>query len=151
VFYASIHQSSYPSPRLQLQASTPLARCRNPARLHAYLATVCRIAVASYRIGGATDHVHIAARLARTITQAELLEKIKKTSSAWIKRQGAQYDGFFWQAGYGAFSIGWSQLDDLVTYIDRQEEHHHKLSFQEEYRMLLNRYHVEFDERYVWD
>jgi len=121
-------------------------------RLHAYLATVCRdCGCQAYRIGGATDHVHIAARLARTITQAELLEKIKKTSSAWIKRQGAQYDGFFWQAGYGAFSIGWSQLDDLVTYIDRQEEHHRKLSFQEEYRMLLNRYHVEFDERYVWD
>ena len=94
---------------------------------------------------------HIAARLARTSSQAELLEKIKKTSSAWIKHQGSQYAGFFWQAGYGDFSIGWSQLEDLVRYIDQQEEHHRRQTFQEEYRNLLNKYHVEFDERYVWD
>ena len=121
-------------------------------RMHAYLATVCRDCdCQAYRVGGAADHVHLATRLARTITQAELLEKIKKTSSVWIKRQGNQYGGFFWQAGYGDFSIGWSQLEDLLRYIDHQEEHHRTHSFQEEYRKLLNRYHVEFDERYVWD
>ena len=121
-------------------------------RMHAYLATVCRDCdCQAYRVGGATDHVHIAARLARTSSQAELLEKIKKTSSAWIKHQGSQYAGFFWQAGYGDFSIGWSQLEDLLRYIDQQEEHHQRQTFQEEYRNLLNKYHVEFDERYVWD
>jgi REP-associated tyrosine transposase len=97
------------------------------------------------------DHVHIAARLARTVTQADLLEKIKKTSSAWIKTQGEQYDSFFWQGGYGDFSIGWSQLEELVHYIDNQEKHHHSQTFQEEYRALLQKYHVDFDERYVWD
>lgn len=102
-------------------------------------------------MGGPADHVHIAARLARTISQAELLEKIKKTSSAWIKHQGSQYGGFFWQGGYGDFSIGWSQLEELVRYIDHQEEHHRTHTFQEEYRNLLNKYHVECDERYVWD
>ncbi len=121
-------------------------------RLHAYLATVCRdCECEAYRVGGAADHVHIAARLARTITQAELLEKIKKTSSAWIKHQDPQYEAFFWQAGYGAFSVGWSQLKDLECYIDHQEEHHRTRSFQEEYRNLLQKYHLEFDERYVWD
>jgi REP element-mobilizing transposase RayT len=119
---------------------------------HAYLATVCRDCdCQAYRVGGAADHVHIAARLGRTISQAELLEKIKKTSSAWIKRQGNQYSGFFWQVGYGDFSIGWSQLDELVRYIDNQEQHHHSVTFQEEYRNLLRKYQVEFDERYVWD
>ena len=59
----------------------------------------------AYRVGGVADHVHIAARLARTISQSELLEKIKKTSSAWIKTQGRDYASFFWQAGYGAFSM----------------------------------------------
>jgi putative transposase len=121
-------------------------------RMHSYLATVCRDSgCEAYRVGGAADHVHIAARLARTISQADLLEKIKKTSSAWIKHQSDQYEAFFWQGGYGDFSIGWSQLADLVRYIDDQEQHHHTRTFQEEYRALLKKYHVEFDERYVWD
>ena len=100
---------------------------------------------------GPADHVHIAARLARTLSQADLLEKIKKTSSAWIKTQGEQYSSFFWQGGYGDFSIGWSQLEELVSYIDRQEQHHRTQTFQEEYRTLLQKYQVEFHERYVWD
>ena len=76
-------------------------------RLHAYLATVCRdCECQAYRVGGMADHVHIAVRLARTISQAALLEQIKKTSSIWIKTQGSPYAGFFWQAGYGAFAIG---------------------------------------------
>jgi putative transposase len=121
-------------------------------RMHAYLATLCRDCdCEAYRVGGVADHVHIAARLARTISQAELLGKIKKTSSAWIKKQDRQYAGFAWQVGYGDFSIGWSQLDDLVCYIDHQEAHHHTRTFQEEYRILLQKYHVEYDERYVWD
>ncbi len=119
-------------------------------RMHAYLATVCRDCdCEAYRVGGAADHVHIAARLARAISQAELLEKIKKTSSAWIKRQGSQYAGFYWQGGYGDFYIGWSQLEELVRSIDHQVEHHRTHTFQEEYRNLLDKYHVEFDERYV--
>ena len=121
-------------------------------RMHAYLATLCRDCdCEAYRVGGAADHVHIAARLARTISQADLLENIKKTSSFWIKQQGSQYEQFFWQGGYGNFSIGWSQLEELVRYIDRQELHHRTQTFQEEYRALLRKYHVEFDERYVWD
>ena len=121
-------------------------------RMHAYLATVCRDrACEAYRVGGVADHVHIAAWLARTISQSELLEKIKKTSSAWIKTQGRDYASFFWQAGYGAFSIGYSQLDDLVRYVDNQETHHKAKTFQEEYRELLQKYNVSFDERYVWD
>ena len=121
-------------------------------RMHAYLATVCRdCRCEAYRVGGVADHVHIAARLARTISQSELLEKIKKTSSAWIKTQGTDYEHFFWQGGYGAFSIGFSQLDDLMRYIDNQESHHKTKTFQEEYRELLQKYNVSFDERYVWD
>jgi putative transposase len=122
------------------------------SRMHAYLATLCRDQnCEAYRVGGVADHAHIAARLGRTVSQAELLEKIKKTSSAWIKDQGKQYEGFYWQGGYGCFSIGWSQLEDLVHYIDHQEEHHRTRTFQEEYRNFLKKYRVQFDERYVWD
>jgi putative transposase len=122
------------------------------ARMRAYLATVCRDSdCEAYRVGGVADHVHLAVRLARTTTQADLVEKIKKTSSAWIKEQGNVYHPFFWQRGYGAFSIGFSQLESLLRYVDTQEEHHRTKTFQEEYRELLQKYHVEFDERYVWD
>jgi REP element-mobilizing transposase RayT len=121
-------------------------------RVHAYLATVCRDSQCeAYRVGGVADHVHLAVRLGRTISQSELLEKIKKSSSAWIKTQAHQYGSFFWQAGYGCFSVGYSQLDDLVRYIEQQESHHRTKTFQEEYRELLRKYRVDFDERYVWD
>jgi putative transposase len=122
------------------------------SRMHAYLATVCRdCGCEAYRVGGTADHVHLATRLSRTISQAGLLEQIKKTSSVWIKTQGAQYSDFHWQNGYGDFSIGWSQLEDLARYIDNQEQHHRVRTFQEEYRDLLQKYHIEFDEKYVWD
>ena len=95
-------------------------------------------------------YASIPQRLARTISQADLLEKIKKTSSAWIKSQGKQYRTFFWQGGYGDFSIGLSQLDGLMLYIDRQEQRHRTQSFEDEHRNLVRKYRVEFDERYVW-
>jgi len=122
------------------------------ARMHAYLATICRdCQCEAYRVGGMPDHVHLAVRLGRTITQADLIEKIKTTSSAWIKKQEAAYRSFFWQRGYGAFSLGFSQLDALIHYIDTQEAHHKTKTFQEEYRELLHKYHIGFDEQYVWD
>lgn len=122
------------------------------SRLHAYLATVCRDQdCEAYRVGGAVDHVHLAVRLGRTISQADLIEKIKTSSSLWIKKQSQVYRSFFWQRGYGAFSVGFSQLDFLLSYIDAQERHHRIKTFQEEYRELLRKYRIEFDECYVWD
>lgn len=121
-------------------------------RLHAYLATLCRDrACEAYRVGGVADHVHIGLRLGRTVAQSDLVEDLKKISSRWVKEQGAAYAGFFWQRGYGAFSVAYSQLEALIAYIDRQEEHHRTRTFQEEYRELLQKYGIAFDERYVWD
>lgn len=82
---------------------------------------------------------------------SRLLEEIKTNSSKWIKTKGAQYAEFSWQNGYGAFSIGQSQLDDLRKYIANQREHHRQITFQDEFRTLLAKYKVDFDERYVWD
>jgi REP element-mobilizing transposase RayT len=121
-------------------------------RMHAYLATVSRdCECEAYRVGGAADHVHLAVRLARTISQADYIEKLKTTSSGWIKTQAEAYALFHWQRGYGAFSIGFSQLRVLTRYIDSQPEHHRTRTFQEEYRDMLRKYAVQFDERYVWD
>ena len=121
-------------------------------RMHAYLATVCRdLGAELVRVGGVADHVHIVTTLPRTMSQAELIEKIKKVSSKWIKTLAARYRGFFWQRGYGAFSVSPSQLDDVLRYIETQQEHHRTSTFQEEYRALLRKHGLDFDERYVWD
>jgi len=121
-------------------------------RMHAYLATVCRdLGAELVRVGGVADHVHIVTTLPRTVSQAQLIEQIKKVSSKWIKTLDARYRSFFWQRGYGAFSVSPSQLEAVLEYVDTQQEHHRTRTFQEEYRELLRRHGVDFDERYVWD
>ncbi len=120
--------------------------------LYAYLAGACRaLGAEAYRVGGTEDHVHIACTLPRTMTVSKLVEEIKKTSSAWFKAHDARCHGFSWQAGYGAFSLGQSQLPALIRYIENQREHHSTRSFREELLELLKRYGVEYDERYLWD
>jgi REP-associated tyrosine transposase len=88
--------------------------------------------------------------LPRTFSQAQLIEQIKKGSSKWIKALDTRYRGFFWQRGYGAFSASPSQLDAVLQYIKTQPEHHRTGTFQDEYRDLLRRQGIDFDERYVW-
>jgi putative transposase len=89
--------------------------------------------------------------LPRTLSQAQLIERIKKASSKWIKALDTPYRGFFWQRGYGAFSVSPSQLEVVLRYIETQPEHHRTRTFQEEYRQLLGKHGIDFDERYVWD
>jgi putative transposase len=121
-------------------------------RMHAYLSSICRdLGAELVRVGGMADHVHIVTTLPRTRSQAQLIEQIKKTSSKWIKDLDARYRGFFWQRGYGAFSVSPSQLDAVMQYVSAQKEHHRTRTFQEEYRELLSRHGIDFDERYVWD
>ena len=121
-------------------------------RMHAYLGTICRDAGAeAYRVGGVSDHVHLVTTLPRTLSQADMLEGLKKKSSKWIKGLAADYRHFYWQRGYGAFSVSPSQLDALLAYVESQEEHHRSRTFQEEYREFLRKYGVEYDERYIWD
>ncbi len=120
--------------------------------LHAYLATVARnVECECFRVGGVADHVHLAVRLSRTITMAQLIEELKTSSSKWLKTQSPALASFAWQRGYGAFSVGPSDLNDLLHYIDTQEEHHKTSTFQDEYRAFLTKYAIEYDERYVWD
>lgn len=104
-----------------------------------------------FRVGGVADHVHLAIRLARTVTTAKLVEDLKTTSSKWIKTQSPLLAAFAWQRGYGAFSVGPTDLDALCRYIDIQEAHHRVQTFQDEYRAFLTKYGIGFDERYVWD
>lgn len=121
-------------------------------RLHAYLATLARATKSEcYRIGAMPDHVHLAIRMARTISQSDLLKDIKKESSKWIKTLGAKYQKFSWQRGFGCYSVSPTQREKLLGYISGQEVHHKTITFQDEYRELMRRNGIEWDERYVWD
>jgi putative transposase len=116
------------------------------------MATRARLADCEcYCVGGIADHVHLAVRLSRTITIAKLTEDLKTSTSKWLKLQSPELKNFSWQNGYGAFSIGISNLPALRRYIENQETHHQKQSFQDELRALLKKYEIKFDEQYLWD
>ncbi len=102
-------------------------------------------------VGGVEDHVHLLSALSRTCNPAEMVKEVKRGSSLWIKTKGDALRDFAWQGGYGAFSIGFSQVAGVRRYIADQEGRHRKVSFQDEFRQLLQRNEIEFDERYVWD
>ncbi len=121
--------------------------------LHAYIAASCRKISGgeAFRVGGTEDHVHIACALTRSISPADLIRKIKVSSSAWLKKQPGIPEDFAWQAGYGVFSLGHSQLSTLIRYIENQHEHHLKKNFQNEFIDFLKRYQINYDEHYLWD
>jgi len=97
--------------------------------------------------GGVEDHVHLLCALSRTCQPAEMVKEAKRGSSLWLKTRAPDLQDFAWQNGYGIFSIGFSQIQSVRDYIAGQEEHHRKVSFQDEFRQLLRRYDIEFDER----
>ena len=118
--------------------------------LHAYLAgTARKLDCECFRAGGIADHVHLAVKLPTTRTAAKTVSEIKTSSSAWMKDHGVA--DFAWQRGYGLFSVGPADLGALIAYIDGQEAHHRKRDFEGEMRAFLEKYHIAFDERYVWD
>lgn len=120
--------------------------------LHAYLGGLSRNhGCPALIVGGVEDHVHVLARHGRTITQADWVRDLKRSSSLWSKRNNSGFSGFSWQAGYGLFSVSASGLDRVRDYILNQEEHHRTTTFQDEYRNLLRAHNLEWDERYVWD
>jgi REP element-mobilizing transposase RayT len=102
-------------------------------------------------INGSRAHVHVLSMLNRTITVAKLIEEVKKSSSKWIKSKGEHFNNFYWQTGYAAFGVGKHQIDNIQQYIHNQKEHHLRWTFKEEYILLLNKYSIKYDNRYIWD
>ena len=122
------------------------------SKLYSYISGICSsLESYAYQIGGVEDHIHILCNLSKKITLIKFMEEVKKSSSKWMKTQGENYHDFYWQDGYGAFSVNPSEIEVVKTYILNQEEHHNSITFQEEYRAFLKKYQVDFDERYVWD
>ena len=96
-----------------------------------------------------TDHLHVLCSLPRTITIAEMISKVKSSSSRWLKAQGI--DNFSWQGGYATFSVSSSDLENVRNYIQNQAEHHNTSSYQDELRQFFKDYNIDYDERNVWD
>jgi len=120
--------------------------------IHSYLAGTCkRLECNPIIAGGHTDHVHILCLLSKKISLVGLMTELKAHSPKWIKTKDESLKNFYWQDGYGAFSINPSEVDIVSSYIKNQHEHHRKKSFQDENRIFLKQYNVEYDERYVWD
>ncbi len=120
-------------------------------RLHAYLAATSNaLDCPAIKAGGMPDHIHLLFRLSRKICLSDAVKAAKVESSKWMKTEGGVRD-FAWQAGYGAFSVSASDVGEVTDYICNQPHHHHQRSFQDEFRRLLQRYQLEYDEAYVWD
>ena len=121
-------------------------------QIHAYMAGICKnLKSPALIIGGVADHVHLLTRFSKNTSVADFLRDLKRSSSSWIKTLSPRMASFHWQAGYGAFSISPSHVEDVRHYIANQEEHHRRESFQDEFRRLCRKYGVDIDERYVWD
>ncbi|MFN5416805.1 MAG: IS200/IS605 family transposase [Flavobacteriia bacterium] len=119
--------------------------------LYAYLGGICKkLECYAVQVGGFTNHIHILCVLSKKVTLMKLMEELKSHSSKWIKTKGEKYANFYWQDGYGAFSVNYRNLEVVVNYIVNQKEHHKKKVFQDEYLEFLRKYDLEFDERYVW-
>jgi putative transposase len=122
------------------------------ARTYEYIGGICRetknILLAA---GGMADHVHLLVSLGKQMCVADLVRTIKSSSSGWIHRTFAELRGFAWQTGYGAFSVSISNIDAVKRYIANRAEHHRVETFQEEYLEFLQRHHLQYDERYIWE
>jgi REP element-mobilizing transposase RayT len=130
----------------------PLITPQIESELHPYMAKIFRaLKSPALAIDGTRDHIHSLFALSRVITVADLVEEVKTESSKWIKTKGPEFKNFNWQSGYGAFSIGQSQVVAVRRYIQSQKRHHRRVTFQDEFRKFLKRYQIDYDERYVWD
>ncbi|MBI3874414.1 MAG: IS200/IS605 family transposase [Verrucomicrobia bacterium] len=120
--------------------------------LHAYMGgTLKGLGCSSIEINTEPDHAHLLFLMTRTETVSTVVGQLKKSANDWLRTRGPQFAHFYWQGGYGAFSVSQSAVEDVREYIRNKHEHHKRVSFQDEFRAFLKRYEMEFDERYVWD
>ncbi|WP_318640121.1 IS200/IS605 family transposase [Flavobacterium ardleyense] len=130
----------------------PLIKSPYELKLHSYVAAICNdFESTALIVGGYTDHIHILCMLSKKLALMTLVQKIKANSSKWMKTNDDSLGTFFWQDGYGAFSVSQNDVEQVKNYIKNQHSHHDKLSFQNEFKLLLKENKVDYDERYVWD
>jgi REP element-mobilizing transposase RayT len=119
-------------------------------RVHQYLGGAIRAENGiALIINGTADHVHILAKLRQDKALSKLIGEVKANSSGWISRTFKECRAFAWQEGYGAFTVSESMVTKVHRYIERQEEHHRRVSFFEEFKKILRAHRLRFDERYL--
>lgn len=120
-------------------------------KLHSYMAGIFKnMNSPILKINSVPDHIHILFSLSKNHALSKVLEEVKKTTSKWMKEHGII--NFTWQIGYGAFSISSSKIDVVKRYIEDQKEHHHKISFQEEFEIFIKEYQLlDYKPEYFWD
>ena len=120
--------------------------------MHAYVGgTFNELECPVITVGGSADHIHVLSILSKNHPVSDVIGKAKRSSSKWIKTKGRGLEKFAWQNGYGVFSVSQSNVDRVRSYIQRQQEHHRRKTFQDEFREFLKAYRLEYDEQYVWD
>ena len=128
-----------------------LLRKQDFADLYAYIGQVLKsLDCVPIQIGGVENHIHILCVMSKNIALAKLMEEVKRNSSRWIKTKDDYYKDFAWQGGYGCFSVSQSVVDRTRRYIQNQEQHHHGMTFEEEYLAFLKEYDVDYDEAYLF-
>ena len=143
--YYSVYEHIVFSTKNRMRVFTPQIR----EKVFAYLSGAiknqgCKALI----VGGFWDHIHIVVHKRSTLLTGDLVKEIKRTSSKWLKEKGVAYGKFSWQIGYGAFSVSFWDLDKIIKYIKEQEKHHQKMRWEDEYRKLLKKHGIEYDERY---
>ena len=123
------------------------------AEVHAYVAEIFNNhGCPAIQVGGTANHIHILFLLGKQVNLSDIVRTVKSSTSRWInEKNGNPFHRFFWQDGYGAFSVSNSHVDAVVKYIQGQEEHHKKVTFQDEFRRICELYKAGLDEKYAWD
>jgi putative transposase len=120
--------------------------------LYAYISALCKkLESPVLQIGGTDNHIHILCLLSRKVALMKMIQEIKAVSSKWIKTKGKKYENFFWQDGYGAFSVSPNSVFTVKEYIKNQREHHKAFDFQKEMISYYDKYKIEYNEKYIWD
>jgi len=120
--------------------------------LHSYMGGILHgLGCSPIEINTEPDHAHVLFVMTRTETISNVVGQLKKSSNDWLRNRDPQFRHFYWQGGYGVFSVSQSAVEEVRQYIRDQREHHKQVSFQDEFRIFLKRYEMEFDERYVWE
>jgi putative transposase len=136
---------------LSTKKRQPLITPENENPLYEYVHRICKsLECWPLSIGGSKDHIHILCRLSKDISVVELIEEIKISSTRWAKSKSCVPENFSWQQGFASFSVGEDDLPQLCHYIEKQKEHHAMMSFEEEYRKLLDENEVEYDNASIW-
>ena len=135
----------------RIKTNSPQIDEEHIERVHSYIgqlvnATGCQV----IRVGGTSDHIHVVCLLSRSETVSHLVEEVKRNSCRWIKTLSPRYEHFAWQSGYAAFSVSQSVVEKTIEYVNNQQEHHKRVSFNDEYIQFLKLYNIDYDDKYVF-